>query len=65
MSRTAAELIRARSVAHQYRDMARSIDVETADPKLRNMPLTIGILRHYARIVRRAAIAEELDPEVP
>jgi len=64
MSRTAAELIRARSVAQQYRNMARLLDVEVAGPQLRNMPLTIRILRRYAQIVRRAALAEELDPEV-
>ena len=64
MSRTATELLRARSVANAYRVMAHSLDRETADPALRAMPLTQRILRQYAAIARRAAIAEEIDPEV-
>lgn len=65
MSRTAAELIRARSVAQQYREMAHGIDKEAREPQFAGMPLTRGILAHYAHIARRAALAEELDPDVP
>ncbi len=62
MSRTAADLLFARTLAHQYRMMAASIDDEIREVK-DTMPLTKRILRQYAAIVRRAAIAEEVDPE--
>ncbi len=63
MSRTAATLMFARQLAHQYRGMAASIDREAASQAVSKMPLTRRILRQYAIIARRAAIAEELDPE--
>lgn len=62
MSRTAADLITARILANTYRGMAKSIDEEVREIK-ESMPLTKRILRQYAAIARRAAIAEELDPE--
>jgi hypothetical protein len=62
-ARTAAELLTARALAGQYRDMAADIEREVREPKLRAMPLTQRILRQYAAIARRAALAEELDPE--
>jgi hypothetical protein len=61
VSRTAAELIRARSVAQQYRQMAHGIDREAREPQFAAMPLTRRVLGQYAVIARRAAIAEELD----
>lgn len=63
-ARSAAELIQARRVAFAYRDMAVSIDTETRERALRNMPLTVRVLREYARILRRAAMAELIDPPV-
>lgn len=48
MSRTAATLMFARQLANK---------------SVANMPLTRRILRQYAIIARRAALAEELDPE--
>ncbi|MDP2622281.1 MAG: hypothetical protein Q8Q29_00585 [Actinomycetota bacterium] len=65
MSRTAADLLTARALAGHYRDMARDIDRESREPDLRAMPLTQRILRQYAAIARRAAIAEEVDLEPP
>jgi len=65
VSRTAAELLTARALAGHYRAMARDIDQESREPELRAMPLTQRILRQYAAIARRAAIAEEVDPEPP
>jgi hypothetical protein len=63
MARSASDLLTARALAAQYRDMARSIDQEKADPKFRSMPLTRRILGQYAAIARKAAIGEEMDPE--
>lgn len=62
MSRTAADLMFARTLAHQYRMMAAGIDDEVREVR-ESMPLTKRILRQYAAIARRAAIAEEVDPE--
>jgi hypothetical protein len=63
VSRTAAQLIAARQLAIQYREMAKGVEEDARDPKLRGKPVTQGILRNYAAIARRAAIAEELDPQ--
>ena len=64
MSRTAADLILARTAANDYRRAAAEIDSEARKRSLAGMPLTQRILRRYAIIARRAAIAEELDPDV-
>ena len=63
MSRTAAELLMARTAANNYRMAAAEIDKEARKRSLAGMPLTQRILRQYAIIARRAAIAEELDPD--
>lgn len=63
MSRTAAELILARTAANDYRMAAAEIDKEARKRSLARMPLTQRILQRWAVIARRAAIAEEIDPE--
>jgi hypothetical protein len=65
VSHTAAELVMGRQLAVQYRDMARSIEEEAKEHKLKAMPLTRRILGQYAAIARRAAIAEEVHPDSP
>jgi len=63
VSRTAADLILARTVAQEYRAIARAIEQEVRSPKLKMMPLTRRILGRYAEIARNAAINEELDSD--
>lgn len=52
----------ARQLAEQYRAIAASLEEEAREVK-ESMPLTRRLLRQYAVIARRAAYAEELDPE--
>lgn len=65
MSRTASDLILARTAANDYRIDAVRLDAEARKRTLAGMPLTQRILRHWAIVARRAAHAEELDPDVP
>lgn len=63
MSRTAATLLFARQLGEQYRQMAERCEEAAREKSLRGMPLSQRIIRQYALIARRAAYAEELDPE--
>jgi hypothetical protein len=62
-ARTAADIIVGRDLAILYCDLAADIEREAAEPKLRNMPLTVRRVRQYAAIARRAALAERDDPD--
>lgn len=46
-----------------YRAMSVALEKAAADKGLKGMPLSQRIIRQYALIARRAAYAEELDPE--
>ena len=63
MSQTAADRIIGRGVAHAYTDRAARIERDAAARALERMPLTVAILRHYAAIARRAAVADRDDPD--
>lgn len=64
-ARTASDLLMARAVANDYREWSKDIDGEAREVERKRLPLSARILRHYARIARRAAIAEELHPDNP
>lgn len=53
----------ARAVAEQYRDMGRSILRDAFLAQLAGKALLARIYRQRAAIARRAALAEEIDPE--
>ena len=65
MSRTAADLIIGRGVAHAYTARAAWIDLAATARHLTRMPLTRAEMRHYAAIARRAAVADRDDPLPP
>ena len=65
MSQTAADRIIGRGVAHAYTDRAARIERAAAARHLARMPLTVAIMRHYAAIARRAAVADRDDPQPP
>ena len=60
---TATEAIRVRTIANGYRDMAVSLRREAFLKRTANQPLNARIIEEWARIVRGAARAEEIDPE--
>ena len=48
-----------------YQFAASDIEREAAEPRFRNMPLSIRRMRVQAAIARRAALAERDNPAVP
>jgi hypothetical protein len=63
-TRSAGDIIVGRDLAIAYCDLAADIEREAAEPKLRNMPLTVRKIRQYAAIARRAALSERDDPDI-
>lgn len=52
----------AQAALADYRLYRRSLEDEAKEADKLNRPLTARMLRHQARIVARARIAEEFDP---
>jgi len=65
VTRTATDLIAGRRMAAHYRSLADSLTRQEAEPVYAAMPIARGWLRNAAAFCRRAARAEEQDPEVP
>ncbi len=63
MTRTAADVLNGRLLAERYRDIGRSILRDAFLSQVAGKALTARVYRQRAAIARRAALAEELDPQ--